>query len=141
MYMRQLDHHGWCCHVIALVNALIYFGKTPIPCQGDGWLELQALTGCRYCSPTMEKIEEAAAHLGLKLEPIELDVGKVLMNLPVMLVQDTVTEGVQHAYLVIGYDDDGIRLANYKGKYGDSAVDIRPWFTLKPAAGWAVRLL
>jgi len=129
-YVQQRQHHGYCCHVLALLNALIFFGEKSVPVQGYGWMQLLAMTKCRYCMPEMFRVREAAEHLNLRMTPIESDIEIVRENIPVMLLIQ-VDEATNHAALVVEMEENWLSLANYRGLYGDSRVDVRRWDRLR----------
>ena len=125
-YIQQQQHHGYCCHLLALLNSLIFFGEEHPPVQGFAWLQLLAITKCRYCSPEMWRVLEAAQALGLRMTEIPLELEEVEKNLPVMLPV-YVNKTLSHASLAVEVCEDWLSLANYKGLYGDSRVDVRRW--------------
>lgn len=89
-----------------------------------------ATTKCRYCTPDMERVKEAAGMLRLRMDPIDLDLEKIRERLPVMILIQ-VDEALNHAALVVEVQEDWLSLANYKGLYGNSRVDVRQWRRLR----------
>jgi hypothetical protein len=129
-YIQQQQHHGYCCHLLALLNALIFYGEANVPLQGQAWLQLLAVTKCRYCSPEAHRVYEAAAILRLRLTPIPLELEEVRRHVPVML-PIYVRDDLNHAALAVELWEDWLCLANYRGIYGDSRVDLRRWEHLR----------
>ena len=122
--MRQLKHHGMCCHVIALVNARIYFGDPYPPVQGLPWQTLMAITKCRHCVPSLREIREAADYLGLGITCIRCELDELSANLPAMIFVKTRND-VDHAALVVEIRGHDLVLVNHRGLYEENPVQVR----------------
>lgn len=102
-------------------------------------MQLLATTKCRYCSPPLENVLEAASMLRLRLTTIDLELEVIRENLPVMLLI-YVNDSLSHAALAVEEANGWLSLANYKGLYGNSRVDVRHWdhLILRGDVGYAI---
>lgn len=77
--------------------------------------------------------------LGLRITTIDLDLDAVRENIPVMLLI-YVNDALSHAALVVEESNGWLSLANYKGLYGNSRVDVRHWdhLMLRGDVGYAI---
>ena len=128
-YIRQAQHHGYCCQIVALLNAALHLGATRLP-QGEDWLRLLSVARCRYCPPDWERVQAAADWLGLILRDVPAELSEIRDSLPVMIMIPT-RYVHPHAALIVGVEGEQVRLVNYSGLEGTEVVETRPFEVLR----------
>jgi len=111
MYIHQGDSAGYSCSLIALLNALRYFGKSTTSPDQDDWQRWLDALGCNR-KPMAKSVEEVAAILGLvteRVDPSRID------RFPayVQVVNPEEVGAAIHAVLCINKKGGELTLVNY----------------------------
>ena len=128
-YLRQTELGGFfCCQVLAMLNALRYYGRDTISASGHQWHAMVEFADCQYEDTT--RAAEVAEFLGLVRMEIPLTYPYVQENLPATIPLVT-RHGTIHTALAVDAYDDCLELVNYKGHLSAEVVSKRPWNVLR----------
>jgi hypothetical protein len=135
LYLQQHVNQGFCCHLLALMNARLWYGLPASTQSTEWWLAVETL-GCLERSPSLEAVASAASMLGLSMR--EIDLRTLPSVCPVLVLVKTLMPWLEHAALLVGSSGQSVALANYRGWNGRSAVDVLDWNSLPLASnrGW-----
>ncbi len=107
-----LQKGGSCCALIALLNALRFFGRPTSEPDSDGWDELVDLAACRHGS-ALGIDEKVCPHLGLERTRIRPEDAVLLA--PAQLTVVNPGRGMHlHGVLVIGGNWPALTMVNYR---------------------------
>ena len=126
-YLSPQEYNAYkCCGVVALLNALRYFGKDTMDLEGPAWRGLVREAGCRGRPCLETRIDDIAGDLGIVRNIIPRTLEAVRENLPVMVPLCTTT-APYHIALAIGVEEDIVEMANYGGYMYYDVVSHRCW--------------
>lgn len=127
-YSKQCDHHMYCCQVIAVLNALRYFGVNATGASGALWAKYTECTGCEIADPTPKAMRLFAESLGLEVEYVPLlPRAELVAKIPVVIPVTNKHSKTHWALLIDDIDEHTAVLANYRGTLGASSADFVPW--------------
>lgn len=130
-YLQQ--HEGTHCFILALCNALRYFGKNSPEPRTEEYEYLIDLGGARNGACIHKK--EVADYLGLNFELIDPD-EITKENLPIILTAKMPEHGARHASLIIDVDENYLQIVNYNTYHGDVVMWVEKNSVKQTDEGW-----